>query len=340
MTTIAAKMILHSEAANTGIRLPTVLARYPRWIHAEGRTHRVLSLGEAEEFRTPSPMEDRNLSRNASSSRAIPVSKLVEDVMNDPAIPLFWGANQKGMQAREENTAPVGLPEHCGSSGMMVSNRDAWLFARDKAVEMALAFDKAGYHKQIVNRLLEPFSHINVLFTATEWTNFFALRIHGDAEPHIKLLAEAIRDCQKASIPQVLQPGQWHLPFIREKDIAHAGQRFMGEVPQGEWWRWKEWEHVLEVLKQVSVARCARLSYLTHDGKDTTFEEDFALYERLAHHDPLHASPTEHQATPDEVYGPQYERAELMRHDWHNPHQHGNFVGWRQHRKFIPGESK
>lgn len=319
MTTITAKMI-EDSVSEAGIRLTTMQLRYPRWIHAEGRTHRQLALEEELEYgvtygtgvvTTPSLMHDPNLSRNASSSRAIPVERLVKDVLDDPAIPVYWGANQRGMQAGAECNEPILTPH-----GYRVTREEAWLEARDRAVEVALSFDRAGYHKQIVNRLLEPFSHINVVVTATEWTNFFALRIHKDAEPHINLLATLMRDAMDASTPRTLRYGQWHLPYVLPVEIDAMGGR---EDPTGD-------------LRLISVARNARLSYLTHDGKPPAVMQDLDLARRLIGSVPLHASPAEHQARPDrQVVLPGY-------HGWENAELHGNFRGWVQHRKILPGE--
>ncbi|MFN4091653.1 MAG: FAD-dependent thymidylate synthase [Brevundimonas sp.] len=245
-----------------GRRLTTLKLRYPRFIHAEFMTHRVFS-------------------RNASSSRAIPVARLIQDVIDDPAIPCYWGANQAGMQAGEEINEPVslvGFKEVSRPSGsyiepseVYVSREAAWLEARDYSVEIARAFAAAGYHKQVVNRLLEPFAHINVVVTATEWSNFFDLRLHPDAEPNIQLLARAMKLAMDASRPKLLTHNEWHLPFVEE---------------QGR----------LADLKMVSVARCARVSYETHDGEPTVFEKDLALGQRLASSG--HWSPFEHQASP------------------------------------------
>jgi len=280
MTTITAKIVADSMSPD-GIRLTTMLLRYPRCIHSEFMTHRVFS-------------------RNASSSRAIPVERLIKDVMDDPFVPLHWGANQRGMQATKECDEPVML-------GLVNYGRvGAWLVARDRAVEVARSFSEAGYHKQIVNRLLEPFSHINVVVTATEWSNFFALRAHPDAEPHIRLLAERMAEAQRGSEPEPLGWGDWHLPFVTE--------------PTGT---------AQDIL--VSVARCARTSYLTHEGKPSTPEEDIKLAERLLGSVPLHASPAEHQATPDR-------RTEYPPF-WEAPRLHGNLVGWVQYRKTLEGES-
>jgi thymidylate synthase ThyX len=291
---VSAKVIAHSVSL-ADIRLVTVQCRYPKFIHGEVMTHRVFS-------------------RNASSSRAIPVERLIQDVLDDPAMPIHWGKNQKGMQARAEHDAPV----DCGT------REAAWLKARANAVEMALAFSNAGYHKQIVNRLLEPFYHINTLISATEWNNFFALRDHEDAQPEIRELAAQIKQAMAESEPTLLQPGEWHLPYVTEDEWRRGGLS-------------------LDQAKMVSVARCARVSYMTQEGKKPSIEQDLALYDRLVGSAPLHASPAEHQATPDRFDGnlkadDDRPDAEGSNGTWRFPSQHGNFRGWRQYRKFLPNE--
>ena len=199
MTTISATVVADSIGDHSP-RLTTMLLRYPRCIHAEFMTHRVFS-------------------RNAASSRAIPVKKLIQDVTDDPFVPLFWGANKPGMQAGEECNAPViwENPQFSLETERM-SREQAWLEARDDAVQYARMFADAGYHKQIVNRLLEPFSHITVVVTATQWSNFFALRLHADAEPHIRRLADRMWEAMAGSTPEVLMPGEWHLPFVSKDE--------------------------------------------------------------------------------------------------------------------------
>lgn len=292
MTTISAKVIADSISDN-GKRITTMQLRYPRFIHAEFMTH-------------------RQFSRNASSSRAVPVSRLIADMQDDPAMPLVWGKNQKGMQADEECSTMVVVPRTISvddlgtptqTKNFALSNQDAWLIAMDNAIKMARYFDEAGYHKQIVNRLLEPFSHINVVVTATEWSNFFALRLHRDAEPHMQMLALAMKQAMDKSSPETLARGQWHTPYVHRDN------------------RTKEDDFAAVKL---SVARCARVSYLTHDGKEPYPDEDLKLYDRLVGSVPLHASPAEHQAMPDP--GGQW------------PHQWGNFQGWVQYRKTLTGE--
>jgi hypothetical protein len=319
MTTISATMVADS-ITEEGIRICTIRTRYPRWIHAEGRTHRQLSIGEDEyPDRTPSPMEDRNLSRNAASSRAIPVKKMIEAIRADPAIPMFWGANQKGMQAGAEINEPVIIASPFKDApGYRADREKAWLYGMEQMIDLAEAYDKAGYHKQIINRLLEPWMHIEVLFTATEWSNFYALRIHSAAEPHICLLATRMKEAMDASTSMLLKPGEWHLPYVRREERSQG----------------------IPVCQRLSVARCAHLSYETvGTGEPIDFAHANRIYDQLMG-DVIHASPFEHQATPD-----RFVRSDLRGDGigfeggyWRSPKDHGNLVGWRQLRKMLPGE--
>ncbi len=296
MTTISAAVIADSIGPESP-RLTTMLLRYPRCIHAEFMTHRVFS-------------------RNASSSRAIPVERLIADVERDPFVPLHWGKNQKGMQANEECDEPITLTDIGTNEQWQVDREEAWLNLMADAVRIARAYSKAGYHKQIVNRLLEPWAHINVLVTGTQWSNFLALRDHKDAEPHIQLLAKEVRKAFEGSVPKKLGMGEWHLPFVEEWDRT----QMLGTTQL----------RSNETLIKVSVARCARTSYLTYEGSKPTIEQDLALYERLVGSEPLHASPAEHQATPD--------RLKTIGSGWSKEHLHGNLLGWQQFRKMLPNE--
>jgi hypothetical protein len=274
--TITAQIIADSISPDD-IRITSFQLRYPRFIHSELMTHRVFS-------------------RNASSSRAVPVAKLIADIRRDPAMPIAWGKNQKGMQAREE------LPPEDAQR-----TKDLWSFALDQALYAASKMAAQGAHKQIVNRILEPFAHINVILTATEFENFFALRRHPDAQPEIRALADAMWTARQVSRPVYREPGDWHLPYV------DGLERFRLD---------------LQSALRVSTARCARVSYLTHDGRETSLEEDLALYERLVGTKPIHASPAEHQATPDvKTFS-----------IWAHPELQGNFNGWIQFRKTLVDE--
>ena len=254
--TITATVIADSIAEGCP-RLTTMQLRYPRFIHSEFLTHRAFS-------------------RNASSSRAIPVERLIQDVLDDPAMPIYWGANKPGMQAGEQCNAFVGGEgvsgyDHFDNAYDGVPREKAWLKGRDHAVNVAKAFAKSGYHKQIVNRILEPFAHINALVTATEdaYEHFFALRDHPDAQPEIAALARAMRMAMAQSKPLPMRLDEWHTPYCE---------------PDGD--------------RRISAARCASVSYKTVDGKPMTIDKALQIYDKLAGSDPIHASPFEHIARP------------------------------------------
>lgn len=287
--TIEVKVIAKSHFIAAGFRkeITTFQLRYPRFIHSEFMTHRVLS-------------------RNASSSRAIPVPKMIEDIKRDIATPIFWGKNQSGMQAVEECNEML-------HTDMGPYDRDeGWESAMEAAVEWAELFHEAGYHKQIVNRLLEPFMHINVVCTATEWSNFFGLRRHKDAQPEIHELADKMYAAKEMAHSNRLNEGDWHLPYTTESDRDFYSN---------------------ENLIKMSVARCARVSYLTHENKMPNPEQDYQLYDRLVGGEPKHASPAEHQATPD------YWSLANGKFSWLSPKLHGNFIGFVQFRKTLPNEN-
>lgn len=305
--------IVKDSISPTGVRLTTFQLRYPRFIHAELMTHRVFS-------------------RNASSSRAIPVAKMIEDLRRDPAMPIYWGSNKPGMQAGDELSDFD--QENC---------KDQWILAMSEMIDRAEKMMDLGLHKQIANRILEPWAHINVVCTATDWENFYTLRRHADAQPEIKMLADLMYEAQQNSDPQPLEPEEWHLPYITKEDWSSAHylakqKRITRDEPM--------YDELVENLKKVSVARCARVSYLTHDGRPTTLDEDLTLYERLVVSQPLHASPAEHQATPD-IYVVREDLRKQVEADqgppingwsWKNSGLHGNLRGWIQYRKTLPGE--
>jgi thymidylate synthase ThyX len=312
--TISARVVADS-VSEAGKRLTTLQLRYPKFIHGELMTHRVFS-------------------RNASSSRATPVERLIKDVVDDPVYPSHWGKNQPGMQAAEECEEAVEV--YGWGGGTERHKRAAWDLARQNAVKASTAFAAAGYHKQIVNRLLEPFCHINVVVTATEWSNFFALRCHEGAQPEMRELAEKMRDAMAASEPRLLKVGEWHRPYVTDEDKDFHRAR-IGSIDGG-------FSYTDDALIRISVARCARVSYLTQEGKPPNVEDDLKLYDRLVGAVPLHASPAEHQATPDtrdtRWFGPEgpHHAFNDRVFNWRQPELHGNLVVWCQWRKMLPGE--
>lgn len=270
----SARIVLDSVSPS-GVRLTTMEITYPRFVHSEFMTHRVFS-------------------RNSASSRAIPIEKMIERVEKDPVLPVWWGKNQSGMQAKDEL---------CGDARDDAESE--WLYARDDAVGRAKELLRLGLHKQIANRLLEPWMWITVLVSATEWQNFFALRCHPDAQPEIQKIAYMMAEARAESSPADRTEIGWlHLPLVigrDESELLAAG-------------------YSLDDLKKISVGRCARVSYLTHEGTRDP-QKDIELHDRLAGSG--HWSPFEHVA---EGMGC---RSQI-----------GNFRGWEQYRKTFADENQ
>lgn len=270
--------VIKDSVSPQGIRLTTLHLRYWRPIHSELMTHRVFS-------------------RNARSSRAVPVVTLLSE---GKFVPQF-GLNQRGMQAKDEQLPP--------------ELQAKWEREWDELAELCRAYvrnwGEEGMHKQWANRPLEWFGWIDVLVTSTDWANFYALRLDKAAQPELRMLAEEMHLQMRVSTPTLLNPGEWHLPWISPSDVI---------------------EHDLETQIKLSVARCARLSYKPFDGNGDLASE-LKRYESLVVSRPVHASPAEHQATPDQAYDSG--RTQV----WKNEHLWGNFRGWVQHRKMLANEA-
>lgn len=262
---ITAKIIADSVSP-VGKRITTFEIEYPRFIHSEFMTHRMLS-------------------KNAASSRAIPVSATIKQILDDPAMPVHWGKNQSGMAAKEELDE---LPKH--------QAKCVWLEARNSAIKHVQALIELGLHKQVANRILEPWVHIKVVVTATEWDNFFHLRNHPDAQPEIHALAEVMWDVYSTSTPAEIGYDGYHLPYVTAEDLA---------------------KYSLEDCIKLSASLCAQVSYRK---SDESLEKALDIYDRLVTSTPVHASPFEHQATPSII--PDKASA--------------NFRGWYQYRQRLP----
>jgi len=237
-----------------GDRLTTFVLTYHRFIHSEMLTHRMFS-------------------RGSSSSRAIPVEKMIKLVESQAVYPIHWGANQKGMSASKE------VDDEQIAQAIAV-----WREARLDAIKHAKALVAIGIHKQVVNRLLEPFSTITVVCSGTEYKNFFELRCHPDAQPEIQDLANKMRLAYDESQPKLItsdDPIPYHLPFLHEDDLEF----------------WSVGELTTNDLVKLCIGRCARVSYLNHDGIHSP-ADDLKLYDRLLTSKPAHLSPFEHVAQP------------------------------------------
>lgn len=267
-----AKVLADSVTTNKD-RLTTLEVSIPRVVLSEFNTH-------------------REFSRNSASSRAIPIAKIIDRVKTDPYIPRLFSLNTKGMAAKD-----------------YIAEGDSkfheavvwWLASRDNAIANATAGLEMGFHKQVVNRLLEPWMWQTIIVSSTEWDNFFNLRATTDDDGNpmadIAIFDSAIQ-MERAlnnSVPSVLAWNEWHLPLT-----GFDGDSLLNK----------------EQLRKVSVARCARVSYLTHDGSRDV-SADLSLYNRLLVS--KHLSPFEHVAHP--ALG-----------------RHGNFNGWQQLRQVLEGE--
>lgn len=265
--TYEVKVIAHSSGKGVP-DIFTLQCTYPRYIHAEVMTHRVFS-------------------RNASSSRAIPTAKLIENSLSNMVYPIEWGKNQAGMQASNE---VLNKEDEAKAKAI-------WLDMAKYCANGVKQLSELGLHKQWANRPLEWFGTITTLITSTEWDNWKELRNHDMAQPEIRNLARLQIEAMENSEPEFLVPGEWHLPYVLPEEVSQYNN---------------------ELLLKLSTARCARVSYLTQEGTTPSIEKDLALYDRLVGSEPLHASPCEHQASPNKP-------------DTFS----GNLRGWFQHRKLL-----
>ncbi len=302
--TISAKIIADS-ISDAGIRITTMELEYPRFIHSEFMTHRMFS-------------------RNAASSRAIPVEKARARLMDDPAMPIRWGANQGGMQAKMEDIEDRSFA------------KTLWFLARDFAVMQADLLAGLGLHKQWCNRLTEPFTHIKVIVTSTEWDNFFALRLHPDAQPEIMELARVMKVAMDESTPKGMMNGDWHVPYYQDGIWRKSGYVNITQDdivdPDG--------KHSnacsLEDALMISASCCAQVSYRSLND---SLEKARDMYQRLVASEPIHASPFEHQATPVRCRNHDvkdfYQDDGVTHRDINGYPWSANFRGWIQYRQVL-----
>ena len=289
---------------NTDARMTTFEIEYPRFILAELNTHRMLS-------------------KNSASSRAIPSEAMRKFIDDSPAGPVWWGKNQSGMQAKEPlNADDAELADHI------------WNLAKHDALHWSEKMAQVGTHKQITNRITEPWMTMKTVISGTEWANFFHLRDHPDAQPEFAELAFKMREAYCHSVPDTLQVGEWHLPYISVYPTARSIRYFAGadELPD------------LEAAKIVSASCCAQVSYRKNDD---SYEKAIKIYKQLIESTPAHASPVEHQATPmpAKFHELKFESMEALAKegvshmDTNYQLWSGNLRGWIQFRKTIPNEA-
>lgn len=277
---ITANIVARSVCDNQEII--TFELEYPRFIHSEFMTHRVFS-------------------RNGASSRAIPIKKQIEHIREFTAQPVSWGKNKTGMQATE-----------------LIENPEiaiqVWNLARDYAIQSAENMIELGIHKQISNRILEPFSHMKVVLTATEFSNWFELRDHEDAQPEIQELAKKMKEAMEKTPPKNLDFDEWHMPYYNH----------------GFWSR--DCSESLEDAIAISASCCAQVSYRKLDD---SLDKAKNIYERLIASKPIHASPFEHQACPMKIDNDWKNIPGITHLDKNGNHWSNNFKGWIQYRSLI-----
>lgn len=307
-----AKVVADSISPD-GHRLTTFEVRFHRFVLAEFNTHRTFS-------------------RNSASSRAIPVTKQLAKLISEPAYPLEWPSEIKGMQGGPPLTGrdledATGLFEqwHQMTVDLVADYIEAHPIKED---------DQVRLHKSLVNRLMEPMQWHTVIVTATGWENFFRQRVHSAAQPEIRVAAEMMLDAYQQSTPEKIPEGGYHLPYVWDDDETCD-------------WVYNNCDPADLPLPKISAARCARVSYLTQDGRrDPT--EDLAMFDRLSTNDPMHASPLEHPATParwnvqEVMFIWNEAKQRWLEHDMGRPFptgsktkvlelpKVGNFLGWEQ----------
>ena len=293
--------IIQDSISSTGFRITTFELEYPRYIHSELMTHRVFS-------------------RNAASSRAIPVTSMHQHIEQNTATPVTWQKNQPGMQSSVDFE---------GDELSLIKR--LWVKARDAALASAKELFEAGLHKQWANRPTEAFQMMKTVVTATQMDNWYWLRDHNDAQPDIRELASCMWQAQEQSQPLLITSKEWHVPYVdRRRDAYDVLEYFSNNVKVS-----------LEDARMISASCCAQVSYRK---SDTSIEKARDIFKRLIESEPVHASPVEHQARPME-----WNRHIFDVVEWEEGVTHmlrdktlcsGNFVSWIQFRQLIPNNSK
>lgn len=255
-TNIKAKVICDSISEN-GVRITTFEVEAPRIILAEINTHNAIS-------------------KNCSSTRAITLDKAIKQVNDNGFVPLYWGEKKSGMSADKE-----------------IDDADyatrVWDSAKSSMVGQVELLDGERVHKQITGRLLEPFQMVKQVLTATDWDNFFNLRIHPTSQPEICMLAYKMYQAMQEGVPFELKDGEYHLPYINRYRILSG--RGIGKLEYSS----ENTVLDLETAIKISASCCAQVSYR---NTDMSLEKADKIFNMLVKADVLHSSCFEHLATP------------------------------------------
>ena len=304
MNNFISAQVLQDSVTLEGVRMLTLEIEYPRFILGELNTHRMLS-------------------KNSASSRAIPVRNMHEHIREHPAVPVHWGKNQAGMQAKEQL-----------SDDQAQAAQELWLKARDSALDYSSQMNELGLHKQVANRITEPWMLMKTVISGTEWKNFFWLRAHPDAQPEIQVLALKMHQAIETSVPQILLPGEWHVPYVTTRRDSVSGHLVYFDGTDN--------PISAEQACIISASCCAQVSYRRLDSSPEKAEK---IFDQLINSHPCHASPVEHQATPMDSWMYEADLPSLDKHGITHKTTNGllwsgNLRGWVQHRKLINGEAQ
>ena len=266
--------IVQDSSLPTGERLITFNLKYGRIIHSELLRHRAAS-------------------HSVKSSRAIPTKKYRKEAKTNPYIPVKFGTNQKGMQAGKQTTATVSF------------GKKIWKMSAGFACLAHSMMEKANIHKEVANRILEPYVWVEETLTIEHdaLLEIAALRIHPDAQEDIRKVVEEMMYEVENSTPLILDENQWHVPYV----IRQVNGNITYKDNDGK-------NLTLDEAIICSAARCARSSYANHDNSTTTYQNDQGLANKLIGSTPMHLSPFEHQARPFLNTEEKYEYSSNFRH--------------------------
>lgn len=290
--------LITDSITKSGKRMSTFELEYHRFIHSEVMTHKMLE-------------------KNSSSSRAIPVSKAITNVEENPSIPVFWGAAQPGMQAAKE----------LDGVDLDIANI-LWQKGIDQSIELVKEFDKIKLHKQLTCRWLETGQMIKIVISGTDWDNMLWLRNDDAAQPEFHELAKCIQECFDGSTPELLHPGEWHLPYINSYRDEFGELIYVDSTGS---------TLSLDDARKISASCCAQVSYRKLDD---TKEKALEIYDKLFSGTKPHMSPTCHQGTPVD-----YDTLMTDPENWEIGITHmnrkqefcsGNLNSWIQYRQILP----
>lgn len=333
---ISARVVSKSKSAYSDTIVTTWEYDAPKCILAELNTHNMLV-------------------KNAQSSRAVPVKKVIEQIRNNPVTPVHWGSNQAGMVAGEEIDTRVIWPDDKYPEGIELCKESAWHLSANQVADLMQAWEDAGYHKQIVNRIGEAFVMVRGVITGTEIDNFFHLRYHKDADPYIQELARCMWEAYELAEATVLHEGEWHLPYVDvsipwedmgKVEVAIRDNVLSGTTMTTQSLLLAAKGLTIEQALKISAAACGQVSYRKLDLSDETVDR---VWDRLMTGDIIHASVTGHQATPMRTFEwPQYcdpsvwldsEDEGITHADRKGDYWSAQFKHWIMYRKLIPNEA-